>query len=372
MNDSRFITLAVHSENFASEISSLLKKHGISVRSEPVFEGRTGIISGIRLRIPERDLPFALKISEIGLDADAFSEQLRHFTGKGIILIPVDFSYYSVLAVKIGFEFAKRLNLNPLIMHCYQLPSFSVSIPMQGDCDSIADPQEDAGMLQENALKAMTEFKNKIRMLQTDGEIENVLFSTAVARGIPEDVILQYTKVNSPRLVVMATRGKNKKEQELVGSVTAEVLDACRVPVFTVPDNYNHIAVCDIKNLVYFCNLDSQDVLSVDMLMRMFDYPDVNITLIPVNDRIDPYTIGNRINSLQDYFNASYPLSTFSSAVLSRNSFRENLDSLIHHNNIQLFVVPNKKKNIIARIFRPGMAHRILFERDMPMLALPV
>ena len=38
-------------------------------------------------------------------------------------------------------------------------------------------------------------------------------------------------------LIVMGTRGKSQKELDLIGSVTAEVLDSTKLPVFAVPES---------------------------------------------------------------------------------------------------------------------------------------
>ena len=52
--------------------------------------------------------------------------------------------------------------------------------------------------------------------------------------------------------------------------------------------------------------------------------------------------------------------------------FREQLEPWAAGEGIKLIVVPNKKKNIFARLFNPGMAHRVVFDSNLPMLALPV
>ncbi len=65
-------------------------------------------------------------------------------------------------------------------------------------------------------------------------------------------------------MVVMGTRGADKKEAELIGSVTAEVLDACRVPAFTVPDNADTALFSKMRHVAFFCNLDQEDILALD------------------------------------------------------------------------------------------------------------
>jgi nucleotide-binding universal stress UspA family protein len=46
--------------------------------------------------------------------------------------------------------------------------------------------------------------------------------------------------------------------------------------------------------------------------------------------------------------------------------------SLEKNLNIDLIVVPNKRKNVFARFFNPGLAHRILTNADLPLLVIRV
>lgn len=65
-------------------------------------------------------------------------------------------------------------------------------------------------------------------------------------------------------------------------------------------------------------------------------------------------------------------MSKFHKHPVKGNDFTEALDSFIKENDIQLMIVPNRKANVFSRIFRPSIAHKCLFSRDMPLLALPV
>ena len=198
-----------------------------------------------------------------------------------------------------------------------------------------------------------------------------VEFSSQLMTGLPEEAIAEYCRRNPPVLIVMSTRHSKRKAAELVGSVTTEVLDSCRVPVFAIPENYDFIDVKDIRNLIFFCDLDRQDIISLDSLMRMFSYPDVNITLVPMSEK-SPATLVERLSALCKYLSEAYPTAIFSRMIFPRKTVREDLEKFITKNNIQLLIVPNRKANVFRRLFRPGIAHRLLFEADMPMLALPV
>lgn len=108
----------------------------------------------------------------------------------------------------------------------------------------------------------------------------------------------------------------------------------------------------------------------MDTFQRMFSYPeDAEIFLVAVNPRVT--SLKNKIEGLADYFAENYPTSTFKALPIDLNGFREQFEQAMTQHGIQLLVVPNRRRNIFQRIFNPSVAHRILFERDIPMLALP-
>ena len=49
-------------------------------------------------------------------------------------------------------------------------------------------------------------------MMKT-GELPPVLISTKIVEGVPEDAIVNYSRVNPPLLVIMGTRGLHAKRK---------------------------------------------------------------------------------------------------------------------------------------------------------------
>lgn len=376
MKTERFITLAIHTYEKAVALRKILEYHGIAVRFESLVLTGARIASGVRVKICEKDLALALKITESGDYFTPAGLDMKMAGTSGNILIPVDFSSYSMLACRIGFDLAARLNLHPVVMHAYATPyftgtlSYDTTIGFPDETDEIAE-MEVGKELRTESEKMMRDFKRRLDAARKDGSLPDVDYSTLLSEGIPEETILEYCRMTPPALVVMATRGKHRKEEDLVGSVTAEVIDSCRVPVLAFPENMGHESVCSLKRVAYFCNLDQHDIMSVDTLMRMFDYPAVDITLVPVNDRAGN-RIKEKVDALRDYFNGNYPAAKFKSVIFHPKTFRGELDSYIREEKLEMLIVPNKKKNIFSRLFNPGIPHKILFERDMPILALPV
>ncbi|MBD5298735.1 MAG: universal stress protein [Bacteroides sp.] len=377
--EDKFITLVIHTYDRAVSLRKILESHGIEVKFENLVISGAHIASGVRVKINERNLPLALKITESGEGYSAAKVEMKMAGTSGNLLIPIDFSDYSMLACRMGFELAKRLSLHPLIMNTYVTPYFGGNLAYSdgldgtgptGVDDGIAEMEADRS-LREDSESRMREFSAKIKKAQGEGTLPNIKFTTMVSEGVPEDVIGEYCRLTPPALIVMATRGESKKKEDLVGSVTAEVLDSCRVPVLAIPENFRFESVEAIDKLLFFCNLDQHDILSVDTLMRMFDYPEVEVTLIPVNERAGK-NIREKVESLCDYFNSNYPTARFGYRIFPVKTFRQEFEAFVGESGAELMIVPNKKKNIFSRLFNPGIAHKLLFERDLPLLALPV
>lgn len=371
------ITLVIHTPDHAGILKDILETNGISAVLEDVVISDSSVRVAEKVRIHEKDLMAALKILESGDNFSSLSNISETRGGSGKLLLPVDFSDSSLMSVRMGFSLALRLSLHPVILHTCAVPMFPSAMTQT---DSGLDSTEDMIELENEATAAvksrkaaklrLNEFAANIRRLQKEGILYDVKFSTILLEGVPEEAILDYCKTHIPELVVMATRGITRKEEELIGSVTAEVLDSVRVPILTVPEHHVFRDVKEFRNLMMFCNLDQHDLLTLDSLMRMFDYPECNITLVPVYDRrIKPK---GDIESLCKVCKNNYPVANFDTYVPDKKDFRRSVDDYILSHKIDLLIVPNKKTNIFSRIFHPAMAHRFLFERDMPMLALPV
>jgi len=365
-----YITLVIHTPKRAQSLKNILNSHGVDVRLEDFMSFKSPVTVAQRVKISPKDLPLALKIIESGDDYSPALIDMKMAGMSGNLLIPVDFSDSSRLAVTIGFKLARRIGAHPVVMHSYVAPIFTSPSAVDVKDEEVTETEEPKDV-RELASSKLSKFRNEIKQYQKAGLIPDMKFSVCLQEGVAEEAILDYCKLTPPVLVVMATRGISKKEEELIGSVTAEVLDSCRVPVFTVPEDCRIDKIEDIMHLMVFCNMDQHDIITVDTLMRMFEYPECQMILAPVGQR-KSVKIKDKIEALRDFFNTNYPTARFNMFIPDFKNFRNEIDMAIMQECIDLLIVPNKKTNVFGRIFRPTIAHKSLFERDMPMLVIPV
>lgn len=381
------VLLGVHTQRFAKTLGTALESAGIESMAENL--GTAGSYSDnnhseergasarslVAVRVADSDLRRAVEIAEQSLATAPFKLDLKLAGMSEKLLIPVDFSDLSLLACRVGFELAARLGLQPVILHVYTTPYLVNTVPDNtfpslDDNSNTLEEIETERDIQKIAYGEMKSFRRLLEKEIEKGEIKSLGYDVEMREGTPEEAILEYTRVTPPAMVVMATRGKDKKGEELVGSVTAEVLDSCRVPVFTVPENYKFGDLAEIKKLAFFCNLEGRDVKSMEFFMRMFNYPAVDIILVPASAKISD--ADTKIKELKEYLTESYPEVKFEIAPFPTKEFRTEFEDITQRFGLDMLMVPNKRSNIFARLFNPGIPHRVLFERDIPMLALPV
>lgn len=369
----RFITVAIHTYEKAIALRALLEREGIEVQFRNVNIEQPVVASGIRVRIRENDLPLALRIIE---NRDIFTDPVGPALGadsKLPVLVPVDFSNLSIQAATAAFGLADCHDTTIVFYHTYIDPYVAGTIQLTDSRNYENSEAASREVFLAKANAQMRHFTQRIKELIKVGDLPPVKFDTCVAEGVPEDSINDYTKARNPFMIVMGTRGSRQKEADMIGSVTAEVLDKCRFPVLALPDGTS-LSHSRISKILFLSNLEQEDILAIDTLYRLFPKAAAMVTMatLPAKKRLIMRNSSDSAKALKDYCNANFRNYSFTIAPIGLNGASEQFGKLEQENNFDLIVVPNKKKNAFSRLFNPSVANRILFSADKPMLVIPV
>ncbi len=369
MKKDRLITLAIHTYPKALILKGILESQGITVAIQNVNLLKPVISPGVRVRIHEKDLPHALEILE---NDPVFgnSEEITDTPQKKRILIPVDFSDYSLQACRLGFDFAAARQAEVVLLHTFLSPFTMGSLSLAETISYELKESEEHKMLFAKANDEMSDFCEKVRQLMSEGSLPSVPFIYRVCEGVPEDTIILMAKELNPLLIVMGSRGKTRKEIDLIGSVTAEVVDYGNFPVFAVPEGFTHAHITEIKNVAFFTNFDQQDLLSLDTFMRLFEGYTFGIMFFHITEKSDAWT-EIKLAGIRDYCQSHYPGREIGYKIVGEENFLDNVERLFQELSIDVMVVPNRKRNIFARLFNPSIAHKMLFHTDTPLIVIP-
>lgn len=344
--EDKLVTLAILTYTKAQILKNVLENEGIETYIHNVNQIQPVVSSGVRLRIKESDLPRALKITESStwLSESIVGEKEPKVKDKSNkILIPVDFSNYSMKACEFAFNLAKTENAEVILLHVYFTPIYASSLPY-GDVFNyqIGDEESVKTIIQKvhSDLNALSE---KIKEKVASGEFPNVKYSCILREGIPEEEILRYAKEQRPMVIIMGTRGKNQKDIDLIGSVTAEVIDRSRTAVLAIPEN------------TPFFNT-----------WKSFHF---SVSLIHLTDSKDTWN-EIKLAGIKEYFHKQYPGLEIHYDVVMNDNLLKGLDQYIKDNHIDIITLTSYKRNIFARLFNPSIARKMIFHSDTPLLVI--
>lgn len=370
--EDKLVTLAILTYAKAQILKNVLENEGIETYIMNVNQIQPVISSGVRVRIKESDLPQALKITESSawLSEEVVGEKSPKIEkGSNKVLIPVDFSNYSLKACEFGFNFASNIDAEVVLLHVYFTPIYATSLPYGDVFNYQLSDEENVRNILQKVHADLNSLSDKVKEKVASGEFPNVKYTCVLREGIPEEEVLRYAKEYRPQIIVMGTRGKSQKDIDLIGSVTAEVIDRSRVPVLAIPEKTPFKQFSEVKRVAFITNFDQRDLIAFDSLISSLKPFKFSVSLIHLSDVKDTWN-EIKLGGIKEYFQKQYPLLDISYNVVKNDDFLNSLDNYIKSNQIDIIALTSYKRNIFSRLFNPGIARKMIFHSDTPLLVI--
>lgn len=365
----KLITLAIHTFEKAQILKTLLESEGIKVYIHNVNQIQPVVSAGVRVRIKESDLPHALRIIEDMQWSEEPSKETKGKTKHKRILIPVDFSDYSLSACEIGINHAGKTGQEVYLLHAYFSPFFPSAIPMADSLVYQAGESEAMINMRKKVEADMLDLTTQLNEKIKSGKLPDIKITTVLREGIPEEEIITYAKEIRPDLIVMGTRGKSKKEADLIGSVSGEIIELARVPVLVIPEKVPFNSIGDTKNIAFATSFNQQDLVMFDSFMEIIKGYDLHIHLFNISTSKDEWN-EIRLAGVREYFKKQYPEATISHTVLDDGDLLLAVERFVREKKIDIIALSSYRRNLLARIFNPSIARKMLFHTDTPLLVM--
>lgn len=371
--EEKLVTLVILTYSKAQILKNILENEGIEAYIHNVNLIQPVISAGVRVRIKESDLPKALKIVE---NSPWLSEEVtpenekKHFSNK--ILVPVDFSDYSEKACEFGFNFADEIHAEVVLMHVYFSPVYMPSL--QYATEGFGLPVEsEVGIshVLETVHNQLNKLTDGIKEKISKGELPDVKYTCLLREGVPEEEILQYARAERPLIIIMGTRGRGEKEMDLIGSVTAEIIDRSPTFVYAIPKEAPKKNFRDIQNVAFITNFDERDLMAFDSLITTFKDYHFKISFLNLNDDVHKKTWSEiKLAGIKEYFKKRYSELDINYNVIPEDNLLVNLDKYVKDKQVDVLCISNYKRNVFARLFNPSIARKMIFHTSTPILVI--
>ncbi|MDG5799993.1 universal stress protein [Marinilabiliaceae bacterium ANBcel2] len=369
MNNDKIITLATKTYQHAQILKSILEDSNIEcfLQNANVIEG--SVNASVKIRIREKDLEEAISIME-SIEEPGLEKITAKKAGrptKPRILFPVDFSDYSDKATDMVIDWANILGAEVTIIHVYFNPvintlPFSEAYVYDTSLDEMmVDMEEQA----ESDMKIfMQTFKDKVDKKGAN----NLKIKKHLLRGVAEEEILRFSDEYNPTVIIMGTRGKDRKASDLVGSVTAEIIEMAKVPVLAVPEDFIYEGIGKINNILYATNFEESDFIALEKLERIVKPLGVKIFFVHVGPHIESKWDRMKLDGLKKHVEGKFENTEVKCDIIESEDFWVGLEKYIHKNKIDVISLTTRRRNLIARLINPSKSKKMLFHTTTPLL----
>jgi nucleotide-binding universal stress UspA family protein len=368
--EEQLVTLAIHTYEQAQILQTILESEGINVYIHNVNQIQPVISAGVRVRIRESDLPHALRIIE-SVKWKENSEKENQAGRVKKILIPVDFSDYSVKACEIGINYAYRVGAEVMLLHACFSAYIPTSFPfIVYEMGAKIEDEASIRFIHQKVQAEMDNLCTLINRQMESGELPRVSCDYIIREGLPEDVIALYVQEYRPTLIIMGTRGKMQKDKDLIGSVTGEVIESTKTPLLAIPEGMSYENMQKNARIAFAISFNQRDLIAFDKFVELLKGYDFNVHLFNISTSKNEWN-EIRLTGFCEYLKKHYPELTIDFTVLQDGDLLEAIDVFVKEKQIDMIAISTFRRSMIMRIFNPSSARSMLFHTHTPLLVIP-
>ncbi len=281
------------------------------------------------------------------------------------ILVPIDFSDYSLNACFFALHLSARTDAEILLFHVFFNPmvdamAFPDAFTYQSN---MADIFKD---LEQNAEKQMKKFSKKIKRYAGLKNLKDIKITTEVKAGQPGEEIDNIIKSFGPGIIVIGTRGHGEQSGETLGSVAARVIDTAGIPVLLVTRDARLKEKGEIK-LLYATDFDESDYQSIDSLTKILSGYSIKIECVHFSTGANSKNNSGKMAEMKTHFLKTHKKLSLECHIIESKNLLQGVNDFIEANDIELIALTHKKRNIFYRLFNPSLAKKLLFQTKRPV-----
>jgi len=369
MEEDKLITIAVHNYARAEILRTRLESEGIECYLKNINLIHSVVSGGVKVRVNSKDLEKALRIVEKASDQfrDEYQTEIEEQSpGVQRILVPIDFSDYSVNACRYAIGLAEKLNAEIKLMHVYYNPVVN-SMPLTDTYYYQVNMDEIIREIELRAKSNMEEFYRDLKEKIEVDNIQGVKLDYTLVRGVASEEIITKSEEYKPDVIIIGTRGQGERENDLIGSVTAKIIEDTKVPVLVIPEDSLYQGVATI-NIMYTTNFDDSDFKALKKLMYIMSLFEFRLYCVHIGNEKNSTLDKAKMNSLKEKLYNQYSDYEIECSLIQEENFLKGMQEFIREKKIDIISLVTHKRNLISQLLNPSIARKVLFHTNIPFL----
>lgn len=268
------------------------------------------------------------------------------------ILVPTDFSAVSKVAVEYAVKIAGMLNGKVSLLHVLTMKDI-VRVSMRGKMKG----------LQKDLIRFAERDMAKLISEVSEAADVRVPIKSSVARGRDfNNAVNKVSKRQKAALIVMGTNGASGLRKTVIGSNTASVIEASKLPVLAVP---KHARFRGFRDIVYAADLRNleKELKTIIPYARQFDST-VHILHITPS--------GKDVDALEEEINNALKKHKYKKVitlVLVDRFIEGAIDQYLNVSKADLLMMFTHDLTFFDKLFDRSHTRKMAFHSSVPLLA---
>ena len=277
------------------------------------------------------------------------------------ILVPTDFSNNALKAVDYAIAIAEKVDAKVILMNALALVDTTFS-------SRRAVFEEYNNALAKDMREQLEDLQLAIEKKST------VKISTKFFKGGISDSILKCATDENVNLIIMGTRGASGIERMLWGSTTASIIGNTTIPVLAIPRGAEWKGLKNILFAIRHFEADDKTLLPILKLAQM------EAALVHVgvftdtddNDLAGYIEHGRLLNAYKQTLPPRYKDVQFKTEHLEGKEFEDTIEQYIKGYDIDMLVMTTHRRSFWDSMFNRSMTKSMVYQINIPLLAIPV
>jgi nucleotide-binding universal stress UspA family protein len=277
-------------------------------------------------------------------------------TTKKIILVPVDFSEQSLVAVNHAEEIAKTLKGTLLLLHVHVEQSLITSF---------FSSEEDDKVTQE-IWKRMNDLCDEVE--QRSG----IRTSPLVAKGKVYEEVVRLAEITGASFIVMGTNGSDTIRKRFIGSNALRVVRESRVPVISIKGKPEHVG---FKNIILPLDLTKETREKVNKaieLSRNFNAQVKVVSILMTDDEEVVNKLQLQMNQVRNFLERAEVKYTaeIKNAPEGNDNLGEEVVRYANDNGGDLIMIMTQQETNFTDLFIGSAAQEVINNAAIPVCSI--
>lgn len=276
------------------------------------------------------------------------NRKIRH------ILVPVDFSGYSISSYRFALELANKCGAKITLLHVVE-PPYNFATAVEGMLS----------MMEKNALSRMEQIKAEITESTSKGAETNIV----VKHGRTAREILLQSQELSADLITMGSKGQSGLQKIVLGSISSAIVEDSKIPVFVLPGKEPNEKFT-LSKIVFATNLRERDPDNLLYTHALSSYFNAAIEIVHIKTE-DNFDSKLRIRGFRQIIKELDidPQPEFK--IVEHERMLAGLGSYLSNQAGTMVVLNRYKRSMVQKLFGDNHTEKVIRYSDFPMLIIP-